>query len=111
MARLFVSQDQMDRWTSEGKVRLEDDLMLLPALGRSFRLASAVYFTQVVAGSDELRLIGRVKSEEQLVDMRAEHYGASVIVGEVGYECEEGFVGVPVEGNVGGASGLLRLKD
>jgi hypothetical protein len=34
-----------------------------------------------------------------------------VIVGEIGYECEEGFLGVPVEGTVGGASGLLRLKD
>ena len=111
MARLFVSQDQMDRWTSEGKVKLEDDLMLLPALGRSFRLQSAVYFTQVVAGADDTRLIGRVKSDEQLAEMHAEHYGASVIVGEVGYECEEGFVGMPVEGNVGGASGLLRLKE
>ena len=111
MARLFVSQDQMDRWTSEGKVRLDDDLMLLPALGRSFKLRSAVYFTQVVDGQDAERLIGRVKTEEQLGEMRAEHYGASVIVGEIGYECEEGFVGGPVEGNVGGASGLLRLKD
>jgi hypothetical protein len=110
MARLFVSQDQMDHWTSDGKVKLDDDLMLLPALGRSFRLVSAVYFTQVVAGTDADRLIGRVKTEEQLADMRAEHYGASVIVGEIGYECEEGFVGVPVEGNVGGASGLLRLE-
>jgi hypothetical protein len=111
MGRLFVSQDQMDRWTSEGKVRLDDDLMLLPALGRSFRLRSAVYFTQAVDGQDAQRLIGRVKTAEQLVEMNAEHYGASVIVGEIGYECEEGFVGVPVEGNVGGASGLLRLKD
>ena len=34
-----------------------------------------------------------------------------MIVGEIGYECEEGFVGEPVEGNVGGASGLLRLKE
>ena len=111
MARLFVSQDQMDRWTNEGKVRLDDDLMLLPALGRSFRLKSAVYFTQVVAGSDDQRLIGRVKTDDQLAEMRAEHYGASVIVGEIGYECEEGFLGMPVEGTVGGASGLLRLKD
>ena len=38
----------MDRWTSDGKVRLDDDLMLLPALGRSFRLRTAVYFTRVV---------------------------------------------------------------
>src|SRR5256885_2262179 len=98
MARLFVSQDQMDRWTAGGKVRLDDDVMTLPALGRSFQLKSAVYFAHTVAGPDEHRLLGRVKTDEQLAEMHAEHYGASVIMGEVGYECEEGFIGIPVEG-------------
>jgi hypothetical protein len=112
MARLFVSQDQMDRWTAAGKVRLDDDVMTLPALGRSFKLRSAVYFAHTVDGPDEHRLLGRVKTEEQLAEMHAEHYGASVIMGDIGYECEEGFVGVPVEGvGAGGASGLLRLGD
>jgi hypothetical protein len=112
MARLFISQDQMDRWTVDGKVRLEGEIMTLPALGRSFRLSPAVYFTGTVGGADEERLLGRVKTEVQLTEMAAEHYGASVILGEVGYECEEGFLGVPAEGSgVGGASGLLRLGD
>jgi hypothetical protein len=112
MARLFISQRQMDRWTADGKVRLDDDVMTLPVLGRSFRLESAVYFATVVAGSDVEQLLGRVKTDEQLGALKAEHYGASVILGEVGYECEEGFVGTPVEGtNLGAASGLLRLGE
>lgn len=110
MARLFISQTQMDKWTQEGKVRLDDDLMSLPALGRSFRLASAVLITRPVDGADVHGLAGRVKTQAQLGELGAEHFGASVIVGEVGYECTEGFVGAPVDdaGEVRG-SGLLKL--
>lgn len=110
MARLFVSQEQMDRWTSEGKVRLDDDLMTVPALQRSFRLRTAVLFTKVVDGDDQHQLVGRVKSDLQLNEMHAEQYGASVIVGEVAYECLEGFLGTPDDSVAGGASGLLNLN-
>jgi hypothetical protein len=106
MARLFISADQMDRWSGEGKVALQDDLMTLPALGRSFTLRTAVRFLSVIEGADAHGLIGRVKTDEQLAEMGGEHYGASVIMGDVGYECEEGFIGLPVDG---GASGLLKL--
>ena len=106
MARLFISADQMDRWTGEGKVSLQDDLMTLPALGRSFRLRTAVRFLSVIEGADANGLVGRVKTDEQLAELGGEHYGASVILGDVGYECEEGFVGMPIDG---GASGLLKI--
>jgi hypothetical protein len=106
MARLFISSDQMDRWAAEGKVSLQDDIMTLPALGRSFMLRTAVRFLSVVEGADAHGLLGRVKTDEQLAEMSGEHYGASVIMGDVGYECEEGFIGLPVDG---GASGLLKL--
>jgi hypothetical protein len=110
MARLFVSQEQMDRWTSEGKVRLDDDLMTVPALGRSFRLRSAVLFTKVVDGGDQQALVGKVKSDLQLAEMRAEQYGTSCIVGEVAYECVEGFLGTPDDASGVGGSGLLNLQ-
>ncbi|HEY7958228.1 MAG TPA: hypothetical protein VII38_23175 [Polyangia bacterium] len=109
MARLFISQQQMDKWTAEGKVRLDDDLMSLPALGRSFRLVSAVCFDRVVDGDDAPGLVGRVKTDAQLAELGAEHYGASVILGELGYECTDGFVGLPVDSGAVGGSGLLKL--
>ena len=107
MARLFISADQMDRWTSEGKVSLQDDVMLLPALGRSFRLRTAVRFLSAIEGADAHGLVGRVKTDEQLGELGAEHYGASVILGDVGYECEEGFIGLPIDGS---ASALIKLE-
>jgi len=109
MARLFMSQEQMDRWASEGKVKLEDDIMHLPALNRSFRLQPAVLFDKLVGGEDQEGLIGRVKTLDQLGGMGGEHYGNSVILGDVGYECVEGFIGLPVEAGAMGGSGLLRL--
>jgi hypothetical protein len=109
MARLFISQAQMDRWAQDGKVSLNSDLMTIPGLGRTFRVRSAVHFTRSIEGTDAHKLVGKVKTDEQLGRMSAEHYGASVIVGEVGYECTEGFVGVPTEDGAGGASGLLKL--
>jgi hypothetical protein len=109
MARLFISQDQMDRWTSDGKVSLDDDLMHLPGLGRAFKIRSAVHILKMVEGEDLLGLIGKVKSDEQLAGLQAEHYGASLIVGEAAYECAEGFLGVPAELAAEADSGLLRL--
>jgi hypothetical protein len=107
MTRLFISADQMDRWSAEGKVSLSDDVMTLPALGRSFQLTTAVRFKAVVEGSaDSHGLVGRVKTDAQLAELGGEIYGTSVILGEVGYECEEGFVGLPVDG---GHSGLLKI--
>jgi hypothetical protein len=109
MARLFISQAQMDKWTSEGKVKLEDSVMHLPALNRSFSLESGVVIESVVEGEDRHNLIGRAKSATQLQEMGAEHYGTSVILGDVGYECVEGFLGTPVDTAPVGGSGLLRL--
>jgi hypothetical protein len=112
MARLYISADQMDRWTAEGKVSLQDDLMTLPAMKRSFRLTAAVRFLSVVEGADQHALVGRVKSDAQVAELGGEHYGASVILGEIGYECEEGFLGTPADPSAAGssgASGLLKL--
>jgi hypothetical protein len=107
MARLFISADQMDRWTAEGKVSLSDDVMTLPALGRSFQLRTAVRFKGVSdATADTHGLVGRVKTDTQLAELGCEQYGSSVILGEVGYECEEGFIGLPVDGS---HSGLLKI--
>ena len=97
MARLFVSQERMDRWTTDGKVTIDGQRMELPAFGRSFRLRSAVYVTRVVSGNeDSHQLVGKVKTEEQLAKLGAEAYATSVILGEVAYECEQGFTGEAV---------------
>jgi hypothetical protein len=110
MARLFISQSRLDKWISEGKVTLEGDVMRVVAMARAFSLAPAVHITKIIDGRDDLQLVGCCKTSEQLVQVGAEHYGPSVIVGEIGYECTEGFIGMPVDGTLNTeSSGLFRL--
>jgi hypothetical protein len=109
VARLFVSQSQMDQWTSGGKVGLQDDLMTVPALKRTFRLEGAVRFLKVVGGNDEHKLTGKVKTLTDLAAVGAEQYGGSVILGDSAYECEEGFIGAPTDAQETSGSGLLEL--
>jgi len=109
VARLYVSQAQMDSWTTGGKVGLKDDLMTVPALGRTFRLESAVRIVKIVGGDDDKSLVGKVKTSAELAGEGAEHYGASVIVADSAYECEEGFVGIPTDAPSTSGSGLLDL--
>jgi hypothetical protein len=109
VARLFVSQAQMDQWTTGGKVGIEDDLMSVPALQRTFRIEGAVRITKVVGGSDEKSMLGKVKTAVELASIGAEQYGSSVILGDSAYECEEGFLGVPTDATPTSGSGLLEL--
>jgi hypothetical protein len=93
VARLFISQQRIDRWVAEERVTLEGDRMILPSLGATFRLRPAVHFVRSVSeDGDPHELLGRVKSEEQLRALGGELYASSVIVGESAYDCETGFV-------------------
>ncbi len=99
----------MDSWTTGGKVGLKDDLMTVPALGRTFRLESAVRVVKLVGGDDDKQLVGRVKTASELSGEGAEHYGASLVIADSAYECEEGFVGTQTDAPSTSGSGLLNL--
>lgn len=92
MARLFISQERLDRLTAEARVVLVGDALELPALGARFRLQPAVHFLTLVAGEDQA-LLGRVKTAAQLLELGAELVADSVLCGESAYQCESGFVG------------------
>lgn len=97
MARLYISQDRLDAWSAEQRVQVEGDVMTLADDGRAFKIHPAVYFVQVT-GSDEdpNDLLGKVKAEKDLAEMGADQYMNSVILGEVAYDVQPGFVGEPL---------------
>src|SRR5678815_3443237 len=97
MAQLFISQDRLDSWTSEARVDLDGDVMTLADDGRCFRLRPAVRFLQVIGSeSDPNQLVNKVKDETTLARMGADHYVTSVILGEVAYDVQPGFLGEPL---------------
>jgi hypothetical protein len=93
---LFVSQTILDTWAGQGKIEFSGNVMTVLAgdgQGRGYRLEPAVRFLKVVgAETDPHKLLAKVKGEAQLRELGAEVLGDSVILGEVGYEVEPGFL-------------------
>lgn len=100
MARLFISEKRLDAWTADGKVSLDGEQMTLKEIQRSFTIRPAVLFLNV-SGSDAdvAELVGKVKDETDLEALGAEHYMNSVILGDVAYDVQQGFLGDPVAGS------------
>lgn len=95
MPAVFITNDMLQQWADQGKVRLDDTTLTLLAESRTVKLTPAVRFTRLIDDStgDPHKLIGKVKTKEQLLELKAEHYLDSVIFGDVGYTVVEGFLG------------------
>jgi hypothetical protein len=97
MAQLFISQERLDAWSAEQRVSLAGDIMTLADDGRSFRIRPAVRFLRVAGASDDPnQLIDTVRDERSLDEMGADHYMYSVILGEIAYDVQPGFLGEPI---------------
>lgn len=98
MTAVFLSNAMLNRWSDEGKVRLDDTTLTLLGENRTVKLKPAVRFTKLIdepsgKSPDPNGLIGKVKTHEQLAELHAEHYLDSVILGDIGYNVVEGFLG------------------
>lgn len=94
MAAVFITNAMLLQWSDAGKVRLDDTTLTLLQENRTVKLQPAVRFLKLIdGGEDPNKLIGKVKTPEQLLEMKAEHYMDSVILGDIGYTVVEGFLG------------------
>jgi hypothetical protein len=95
MARhLFIAQKTLSTWLEQDKIEFDNNMMTIKSDGRCFRLVEAVRFVKVEGDDeDQAGLLGRVKTNIQLIDMGAERYRDSVIYEEVAYKVQEGFIG------------------
>ena len=112
MARLYISQDRLDMWSSENKVDIEGDVMTLVELGRSFTIRPAVRFLEVVGSDDDPHeLVGKVKDQKELSEMGADHLASSVIYVDTAYDVENGFVGgSPAQAQTGDPGSRAGLR-
>jgi hypothetical protein len=96
VARLFISIVRLESWSLEGKVTIEGDRLVLAETDRAFALRPAVYFDRVAGGeTDPHDLLGKVKDQEELAAMGADHMASSVIYVDTAYDVVGGFVGTP----------------
>lgn len=101
MARLFISQDRLDSWSVEDRIKVDGDFMTLAGDGRAFRIRPAVRFLKVSGPPgepDPNNLLGKVKTMESLTASGADVYGESVIMGDTAYDVQSGFIGEPAAG-------------
>ena len=93
---LFVAQAMLDSWAEQGKIDFVGNVMTLLAgesRGRSYALDPTVRFLKVLgADTDPNQLLRKVKSLAQLRELGAEAVDTSVILGDVAYEVEPGFL-------------------
>jgi hypothetical protein len=94
MSRVFLTNVMLQTWAEEARARIDEASLTLVAEQRTFVLTPAVRFLQLVDGSSDVhRLLGKVKTNAQLIALGAERYMNSVIVGDVGYTVVEGYCG------------------
>src|SRR5512139_3444621 len=93
---LFVSQAMLDAWAEQGKIDFVGNVMTLltgEGRGRSYALEPAVRFLKVLgAEADPNALLTKVKPVSQLREMGAEQVERSVVLGDLAYEVEPGFL-------------------
>jgi hypothetical protein len=93
---LFVSQALLDAWAGQGRIDLDGRSIALrvgQARGRRYALDPAVRFLRVAGGGDDaLGLVARVKTLAQVREIGGEPMADSVVVGDVAYEVEPGFL-------------------
>ena len=91
MARYFIPQELLDGWVLEGKIELAGNQLKIVSEDRVYQLLPGVHFLKLAAGEDRLRLLDKVKTEEQLASLSAELYMSSVLIGEEAYDVQSGF--------------------
>ncbi len=89
---LFVPQSVLDKWSEQGRVQVEGQVLTILGDNKSFQLTSAVRFLKMEAGEDTAHLLQKVKTTDALKQMGAEHYLESVILGEAAYRVQQGFL-------------------
>jgi hypothetical protein len=89
---LFVPQSVLDKWSEQGRIQVDGTVLTILQDGKHFALTSAVRFMKVEAGEDSAGLLHKVKTTDALKQMGAEHYMESVLLGEVAYQVQQGFL-------------------
>ena len=89
---LFVPQSVLDKWSEQGRIQVDGNVLTILGEGKDFSLTQAVRFMKMEAGDDTAGLLQKVKTHDALKQMGAEHYMESVILGECAYQVQQGFL-------------------
>lgn len=92
MTRHFLPINTLEEWALSDLADLKDGKLVFTADKGSYAVSPGVHFTKVVSGSDDVKLVGKVKTNQQLEKLAAEHVSDSVIMGENAYDVVSGYI-------------------
>lgn len=93
--RIFIPQDKLEAWVHEGKISMSDNVITTLTGNRvSYRLIPAFKFVKLTSGdSDTEKLIGAVKTKDDIKHLKPDIFMDSIIIGDKAYEVEMGYIG------------------
>jgi hypothetical protein len=97
MKKIFISEGVLDSLFSEGKARLDKDVLTMHGKENElFQLIPAYKFLYVADGSvDPYNLVGKIFTREQLEKSSMDIYMDSVLYHDKAYQVESGYIGLP----------------
>lgn len=95
--RIFIPVGALAKWLEQDLVFLDAPTQILSLRDQHFQLKEVYLVTSVEGGGqDEIGLVGRVVAPKELAALRAERLGNSMLIGDVGYTLEAGFLAEPI---------------
>lgn len=97
MKKIFISQEVLDTLFAESKADLEGERLTIHSKGNQvFKLTPAYKILHLAeGGADPSDMVGKIYTKNELERVSADIYMDSVIINEVAYQAESGFIGVP----------------
>lgn len=96
--KVFFTQVMIDSLVQNNKISINGNVItILTRKKASFNIVPAYRFLKLESGDDSLNLIGKVKTEKELKELKIEIMSNSAICGETVYTIEPGFIGIPLE--------------
>jgi hypothetical protein len=93
--KIFIPQEKLEAWVNEGKISMADNVITTLAGNRvSYTLIPAFKFVRLTSGdTDSEKLIGLVKTKDDIKHLKPDIFMDSIIIGDKAYEVEMGYIG------------------
>ncbi len=100
--KVFFTQAMIDSLAQNNKLSINGNVItILTKKKASFNIVPAYRFIKLESGEDSLNLLGKVKTEKEMKELKIEIMSNSAICGENVYTIEPGFIGIPLEKGAG----------
>ncbi|UCD85537.1 MAG: pentapeptide repeat-containing protein [Deltaproteobacteria bacterium] len=96
-SKVFFTQKTLDSLNEKNKISLDGDtLTIMTEEQPTFNIVPAYRFLRVEEGQDDsLKILGKVKTEDEAKELSIDIYRDSAIYKETVYIVEPGFIGIP----------------